>query len=66
MRELLDDMGGGLAPMTPPFHWGLLSWTPVSGRLGQKGAPEEHMVTGLAAQVPRCGGPQISFLLLFH
>jgi hypothetical protein len=24
------------------------------------------MVAGLVVQVPRCGGPQISFLLLFH
>jgi hypothetical protein len=34
MRELLDDMGGDLVPMSPPFHWGPLSWTQVLGRLG--------------------------------
>jgi hypothetical protein len=26
-REPLDDMGGGLALMPPPFCWGPLSWT---------------------------------------
>jgi hypothetical protein len=66
MREPLDDVDRGLALMPPPFCWGPVSWTQVSGRPGQRGAPEEHMVAGLAAQVPRCGGPQISFLLLFH
>jgi hypothetical protein len=66
MRDLLDDMGGDLAPMSPPFSWGPLSLTQVSGRPGWRGAPEEHMVAGLSSQVPRCGGPQISFLLLFH
>jgi hypothetical protein len=65
-RELLDHVGGGLGLMPPPFHWSPLSWTQVSGRPGRRGAPEEHIMAGLAAQVPRCGGPQISFLLLFY
>jgi hypothetical protein len=65
-RELLDDMGEGLAPMPSPFHWGLLSWTQVLGKPGQRGTLEEHMVAGLEAQVPKCCEPQISFLLLFH
>jgi hypothetical protein len=65
-REPLDDMGGGLVLMSPPFCWGPLNQTQVLGRPGRWGTLEEHMVEGLAAQVPRCGGPQISFLLLFH
>jgi hypothetical protein len=33
-RELLDDMGGGSAPMHCPFLWDPLSQTQVSGRPG--------------------------------
>jgi hypothetical protein len=64
-REPFDDMGGGLALMPPPFRWGPLSQTQVLERLRWRGTPEEHRVVGLAAQVLRHGGPQISFLLLF-
>jgi hypothetical protein len=65
-RELLDDMGGRSALMPPPFRWGPLSWTQVSGTPGQRGTREEHMVAGLVAQVLSCGGSQIYFLLLCH
>jgi hypothetical protein len=61
-REPLDDMSGGSALMPPPFSWGPLSQIQVLGSPGQWGSPEEHMVAGKATQVPRCGGPQISFL----
>jgi hypothetical protein len=66
MRDPLDDMGGGSSPMPPPFCWGPLSRTQVSGRLGHLGSLEGHMGAGLVAQVPRCGGPQISFPVLCH
>jgi hypothetical protein len=48
-REPLDDMGGGLALMPPPFCWCPLSQTRILGRPGQLGTPEEHIVAGLVA-----------------
>jgi hypothetical protein len=57
--------GRGFGSNASSFHWGPLSQTQVSGRPGWWGAPAEHMVVGLVTQVLKCGGPQISFLLLF-
>jgi hypothetical protein len=66
MREPLDDMGRGSALMPSHFQWGPLSLTQILGRQGRRGAPQEHMVAGLTAQVLRSDGPEISFLLLFR
>jgi hypothetical protein len=66
MRELLGDMGGGPDPMFPPFHWGPLHWIQALGRLEWLGTLEGHMVADVKTPILKCGGPQISFLLLCH